>query len=83
MLDVAEFGAAVVCRRGGGVDVQDAEVVQFGEEEGFVAGAEGVRGGEKGEAVRELSGLELVLSMLSIIVSFVGYVGGGRALVRR
>lgn len=57
MLDVAEFGAAVVGRRGRGVDVQDAEVMQFGEEEGFVPGAEGVRGGEEGEPVRELSGL--------------------------
>ena len=57
VLDVAELGAAVVGRRGGGVGGQDAEVVQFGEEEGFVPGAEGVGGGEEGEAVGELSGL--------------------------
>lgn len=52
-LDVAELGAAVVGRRarGRGRDVQDAEVVEFREEEGFVADAEGVRGGEEGEAV--------------------------------
>lgn len=59
VLDVAELGAAVVCRRGGGVHVQDAEIVQFGEEEGFVFGAEGVGGGKEREAVRQLSDLEL------------------------
>ncbi len=60
VLDVRELGTAVAGIGGGwvgggggkrGVDVEDAKVVQFGEEEGFVFETERVRGREGGEPV--------------------------------
>lgn len=63
--------------------------MQFREEEGFVPGAEGVGGGEEGEAVGEMSGLGVSVGPVLSVILFCfrrlreGGGGGRRGKVRR